>query len=295
MKKLFLTAAIVAASLSANAVWNSSTSSGSWTDSSIWNQGAVPDDTFDGINIGANTTVSINSAVTPIKSMFIKPNASLVFKTGASLTTTGIAFDGAGSNMKFLGGSVSTTGQINQNNYGDYYFGGIDDESGEFAAAAAKSINSTNRLQMKSGTIAAYYLGASNLVAEKAAGLDGNALFYTTGELQMMQNEFLLDFSNITVESLAASGIANSGTYYVALASWGITFKTIGGSDFNPTLASAPVDTDIVSFEGFEWANTTTGNNTLYAVLSVNVPEPATYAAIFGALALAFVAYRRRK
>mgnify|MGYP001039668899 CR=1 FL=1 len=29
--------------------------------------------------------------------------------------------------------------------------------------------------------------------------------------------------------------------------------------------------------------------------ISINVPEPATYAAIFGALALAFAAYRRRK
>ena len=29
--------------------------------------------------------------------------------------------------------------------------------------------------------------------------------------------------------------------------------------------------------------------------INVNVPEPATYAAIFGALALAFAAYRRRK
>lgn len=40
------------------------------------------------------------------------------------------------------------------------------------------------------------------------------------------------------------------------------------------------------------WDYTIRGND---LSISINVPEPATYAAIFGALALAFAAYRRRK
>lgn len=40
------------------------------------------------------------------------------------------------------------------------------------------------------------------------------------------------------------------------------------------------------------WDYTVKGNE---LSISINVPEPATYAAIFGALALAFAAYRRRK
>ena len=40
------------------------------------------------------------------------------------------------------------------------------------------------------------------------------------------------------------------------------------------------------------WDYTIRGND---LSISINVPEPATYAAIFGALALGFVAYRRRK
>lgn len=40
------------------------------------------------------------------------------------------------------------------------------------------------------------------------------------------------------------------------------------------------------------WDYTVKGND---LSISINVPEPATYAAIFGALALGFVAYRRRK
>ena len=44
--------------------------------------------------------------------------------------------------------------------------------------------------------------------------------------------------------------------------------------------------------EGFELTTDETGS---YIINNIVVPEPATYAAIFGALALAFAAYRRRK
>lgn len=297
MKKLLISLSALAFALSANAAWNTSSTSGYWNDVSIWNQGHTPSVDDDGINIGNNTTVYINTAVDPIKTMFIKPNGSLVFKQGASLTSTGgIAMDGVGSNIKFLGGSYVTATNINHNNHGDFYFGGYDDVTGDFVAAVAKSVNSTARLQWVADTTATFNLAASNLIDGKVSGRDDNAIFYTTGELQVIKNEILLDFTNITVESLAQSGIADSGTYYVALASWGITYKAIGGADFNPTLSADSHDTDLVSFKGFEWGNgTSQSNNTLYAVLNVSIPEPATYAALFGALALAFAAYRRRK
>lgn len=48
---------------------------------------------------------------------------------------------------------------------------------------------------------------------------------------------------------------------------------------------------------GQEWslASKDFSDNTLSFVVGSQVPEPATYAAIFGTLALAFAAYRRRK
>lgn len=298
MKKLFISAAITAvAVVSANAAWITSTSDGDWDSASTWNAGAVPNDTYDGVNIGQNTSVYIDSAVPSVKTMFLKNNSTLIFKEGASLTIlTGntMNFDGTGITLKFLGGSYTTATNINGK--GNFTFGGTDSSSGDFVAAVAKSVNSTARLLMQSDTLYTYNLAASNLLTEKTAGQDSNAILYTTGEIQQMQTEFLLDFTNITVDSLAASGISDSGTYYVALASWGVTYKTVGGDEFTPVLSSASHDTDLVSFGGFEWGNgTSKNNNTLYAVLNVNVPEPATYAAIFGALALAFAAYRRRK
>ncbi|MDX8415215.1 PEP-CTERM sorting domain-containing protein [Intestinicryptomonas porci] len=279
------------------AAWNASTMSGNWSDSGIWNQGTVPSTSDDGVNIGAGTVVTIDSAVDPVKSIFVKPNASIVFMEGASVTSAGLTLDGTGTNLTFLGGSYVTSSRINQkqNGCGDYIFGGID-EFGKFKAAVAKSINSTNRLQMMSGTTATYNVAASNLITQKSSGLDDNAIFYTTGEFQQMQGEFVLDFSNILLQDLFDAGI-EGGTYYVALVSFGVTYKTLGGSEFAPTLSDNSVFGDFVSFEGFEWANDSKNNNTLYAVLNINpsVPEPSTYAAIFGALALAFVAYKRRK
>lgn len=269
-----------------------STISGNWSDSGIWDEGTVP--SGGNISIGANTAVTIDNAVDSVNAIFVNSNASIIFKKDASIACNLLQFNGAGSRLIFLGNSYVTSGNITQGgDYGDYVFGGKD-ELGEFKAAVAKSINSTARLQMKSGTSATYNVSLSNLITQKSSGLDDNAIIYTTGELQQMQGEFVLDFSNILFQEILDSGI-ESGTYYVALVSFGITYKTLGSSEFAPVLSDDSVFGDFISFEGFEWANDLKNNNTLYAVLNVSVPEPSTYAAIFGALAIAFVVFRRRR
>lgn len=269
-----------------------STISGNWSDSGIWDEGAVP--SGGNITIGANTAVTIDNAVDSVNAIFVNSNASIIFKEDASIACNLLQFNGAGSRLIFLGNSYVTSGNITQGgDYGDYVFGGKD-ELGEFKAAVAKSIDSTARLQMKSGTTATYNVSLSNLIAQKSSGLDDNAIVYTTGELQQMQGEFVLDFSNILFQEILNSGI-ESGTYYVALVSFGVTYNTLGDSEFAPVLSDGSVFGDFISFEGFEWANDSKNNNTLYAVLNVSVPEPSTYAAIFGALAIAFAVFRRRR
>lgn len=269
-----------------------STISGNWSDSGIWDEGAVP--SGGNITIGANTAVTIDNAVDSVNAIFVNSNASIIFKEDASIACNLLQFNGAGSRLIFLGNSYVTSGNITQGgDYGDYVFGGKD-ELGEFKAAVAKSIDSTARLQMKSGTTATYNVSLSNLIAQKSSGLDDNAIVYTTGELQQMQGEFVLDFSNILFQEILDSGI-ESGTYYVALVSFGVTYNTLGDSEFAPVLSDGSVFGDFISFEGFEWANDSKNNNTLYAVLNVSVPEPSTYAAIFGALAIAFAVFRRRR
>lgn len=298
MKKFVLLAISTLFSISSFGAWITSVNSGDWTDGFTWNAGEEPNATYDGINIGQNTSVDITTDVANTKAIFIKPNAKLVLREGGTFnqTNSSVAFDGAGCGMVFLGGKYVTSTQLNQNNGGSYWFGG-EGSDGAFHAAAAKSIESSNRLQFRDGTTN-FNLGASNLISEKSTGMDDNAIAYTTGEIQMIQNEFNFDFSNIILGDLYENGITESGTYYVALASFGVTYKSLGSAEFTPVLGTAE-DSEFVSFAGFEWANETNRNNTLYAVLDItippSIPEPSTYAAVFGAIALAFAAHRVRK
>lgn len=301
MKKLVIISTILTISTSAFAGPNTSIANGDWSDNTIWSAQEAPyvDATaFDHVNIGSNTSVTVSTIEEYDKNIWTKGGSSLIFVDGGTLNySSQMSMDGG--KLVFMGGHFVPSGFVNQSSSSEGYVFGSFDQYGDFYAAVAKSMNSSSRLQLISGTKAVYNLGVSNLISSKVAGLDDNALFYTTGEFQVMQGDIYLDFSNITAKALAENGITEAGTYYVALMSWGRTFKDIGASDFSPVLAEgSAVETDFVKFAGFEWGNgTSQGNNTLYAVLNVNpvIPEPSTYATIFGALALAFVAYRHRK
>lgn len=65
-------------------------------------------------------------------------------------------------------------------------------------------------------------------------------------------------------------------------------------NDFIGTLFTFENNTDLNSWEDFDSSNIFFNGNSFYIGLTY-VPEPSTFAAIFGALALAFAAYRRRK
>lgn len=69
-------------------------------------------------------------------------------------------------------------------------------------------------------------------------------------------------------------------SHYANVSGWGSVFNLVDDSDFADFVEGSLVHE----------------NNTWWiTVQGVSVPEPSTYAAIFGALALAFAAYRRRK
>lgn len=80
-----------------------------------------------------------------------------------------------------------------------------------------------------------------------------------------------------------------------------VDFETIFGSSTSIVLSSlqdeAGASLTVKDSSGQEWslASKDFSDNTLSFVVGSQVPEPATYAAIFGTLALAFAAYRRRK
>lgn len=65
-------------------------------------------------------------------------------------------------------------------------------------------------------------------------------------------------------------------------------------NDFIATLFTFENNTDLNSWEDFDSSNILFSGNAFYIWLTY-VPEPSAFAALFGALALAFAAYRRRK
>ena len=68
--------------------------------------------------------------------------------------------------------------------------------------------------------------------------------------------------------------------------------NTVKDTDLVNVISSGAADEDIrFAYE----QNTETNYYDFVIYYTANVPEPATCAAVFGALALAFAAYRRRK
>ena len=159
-------------------------------------------------------------------------------------------------------------------------FGGFD-ESGNFEAAGAAALSNSWEVQVQdSGTIL-YLLGAENASLTQ----DKSSAIFKAQYFKSVNGIMEVDLSNI-------AGL-EEGDYWFALLSSAEDISTTS----NKLLDGVPFDWDtqlkITDTGGYTYNGWEVANNTLY--ISVHVPEPATYAAIFGALALAFAAYRRRK
>ncbi|MBO7521044.1 MAG: PEP-CTERM sorting domain-containing protein [Opitutales bacterium] len=126
--------------------------------------------------------------------------------------------------------------------------------------------------------------------------MKANAFVYSENEIEIAANfSSLIDFSYIDFSALG-------GEYYVSFMAMERNYhedKTIDFSYLDDFDAETPIEfgqeyaygdnvTFVVSYDNA---------NKIYSMaLNVaSVPEPATYAALFGAIALAFAAYRRRK
>ena len=135
-----------------------------------------------------------------------------------------------------------------------------------------------------------------------SANLSGAGLFYTN-----------LASANLTSANLTSANLSGAGLFYTILASANLTsanltsanlsFATFLGADLtevtglNSTSFSAdqaPTYDGLTNFTGTSFDPVAAGW-TLTGGASASVPEPSTYAAIFGAVALGFAAYKRRR
>ena len=167
-------------------------------------------------------------------------------------------------------------------------FGGFDGET--FIAAQAGSYYVPYEFKVLATGEMRFVLGASNLTK---IGEQTQEAIFSAQYLKPIQGDFVLDLSNI-------SGL-ESGEYMVALMECvsGENMESFGGmvADYNALISDSAIESDTVKlFKNEEGNYFEIKDSTLYAYVSVSaIPEPGACAAVLGALALAFAAYRRRK
>lgn len=140
--------------------------------------------------------------------------------------------------------------------------------------------------------------GSKLYVDDNASVIFTGGMSYTRGQewnvsssanISVIDNKTVeLDFdSNFTLNILLAEDFDATSLNLSDIFEDTITFSgTMDETNFSL------LDHNGNKLEGFELTKDETGS---YIINNIVVPEPATYAAIFGALALAFAAYRRRK
>lgn len=140
--------------------------------------------------------------------------------------------------------------------------------------------------------------GSKLYVDDNASVIFTGGMSYTRGQewnvsssanISVIDNKTVkLDFdSNFTLNILLAEDFDATSLNLSDIFEDTITFSgTMDETNFSL------LDHNGNKLEGFELTTDETGS---YIINNIVVPEPATYAAIFGALALAFAAYRRRK
>lgn len=236
------------------------------------------------INVGA--TGGGSSTLSLINSSFTA-TGNLTLSNSENSSNTLII---AGSTMKTstiqIGAAKGTAKAVNS--VTRLQFGGYN-ALGEFVAAGASSLTNTYEVAINESGTLTFILGDSNFSSTKTTTSE-DAIFaglYTKALLGALE----LDFSNVTA--------LDDGTYYVALVSStsNQSLLNIQGSG-TATLETSWAqyltanNTENVTFDGLSLSD---NGSILYAQITVrNIPEPSTYAAIFGALALAFAAYSRR-
>ncbi len=210
--------------------------------------------------------------------------------------------------VNFGGGKISTFNQISTQGGSQINFG-YTDENGKFHAAAAHSIDSDWKILLN-GTTWKFNAGSSNLIkSDDATDLKTNAFAYAATEFQFWTaaedtdfEYFTLDFSNLDFTAL------ETGKYYLSLIACEINFHANDAGSPDPIfdfIDEKGVSQSIAMSEDVKYNDNLTfkvienSNSTIYYVemniTQAIIPEPSTYAAIFGALALAIATYRRKK
>ena len=250
--------------------------------------------TFDGTNVVLESiTASGNLSNSPTQfKIVLKNNASL------TLTEEKRVYNTNSANSKFDGKIIVEDGSTIKSTYEYYKLGSIAgiSVSGSGSSIEVYNVVSKNEISVDSGAkIKADKVSASDIFVGS-----GSSLAATTSmkveNLLSVASDSTVSAEDISFEKL----IVNFAEDFAEGDSASVDLNSIFGDSTTVVLSALNDGKKFsVSDSHSEWNldSVTFGDdgNVSFIVGSQVVPEPATYAAIFGALALAFAAYRRRK
>ena len=230
--------------------------------------------TLNASGLGSQALINVNSSVlNGIETLNVS------YKEGA---TNKMVIMGENANVHSFRVSIGDDNAVTTGS-ASIQLGGYDSE-GNFVAAGAKALSNDWEFFVEDSGSLDFLLG------------DSNALTSKDKSQAIVQAKFFKSVNGVINVDLANISDLEDGTYYFALISSTediseTSNKLLDGKPFDWDNDLVVIDSDIAKFK--EW---TVENNTLFISVDViSVPEPSTYAAIFGAIALAFAAYRRRK
>lgn len=230
--------------------------------------------TLNASGLGSQALINVNSSVlNGIETLNVS------YKEGA---TNKMVIMGENANVHSFRVSIGDDNAVTTGS-ASIQLGGYDSE-GNFVAAGAKALSNDWEFFVEDSGSLDFLLG------------DSNALSTKDSSQAIVQAKFFKSVNGVINVDLANISDLEAGTYFFALISSTediseTSNKLLDGKPFDWDNDLVVIDSDIAKFK--EW---TVENNTLFISVDViSVPEPSTYAAIFGAIALAFAAYRRRK
>lgn len=261
-------------------------------------QSLYEDSTGFAVNIGNNATLSVASGTISAKSFTFGENSTV----NGSISTSGSLELGVGNTINgnvnaadliinegaSISGSVGYTNSLTVNNGASVNLGQYFRLNNTITLnnPGTKAIYSGTEFWLNADSALNIHLGNNSLAAVNNRY---NALIYTlygkagdgqTGEgakINVYLSDFVLDENFVDGEQYKIALICSQ---YANVSGWESVFNLVDDSDVADFVEGSLVHE----------------NNTWWVtVQGVSVPEPSTYAAIFGALALAFAACRRRK
>ncbi len=207
------------------------------------------------------------------KSEFLITGSNNKFETTAAGNNFLIGSDLLGADTRFSIGGKNNTLKVAGKGY-------VGTGTAGYSSTATLEIKGSGHTINFNGGLEVRNAGDSKGVLSFVADADGVSTVNTT---TMALSELLIDFTDFSGDG--------SGLYTVALVS--ATGAWTGANAFDSTGTSS---NDIVTMgsTGLSWEIKYDGAGNLNFTYNYLIPEPSTYATIFGALALGFAAYRRK-